>query len=363
MPASLNQPFGVYVHWPYCLSKCPYCDFYSLPDSSVNEKELLHFYKRDILFFRKKKKKFLPVTSVFFGGGTSSLMSSGLLAEILMLLKTHFEFAPSVEITIEANPDAIDAKKMERFADLGVNRLSLGVQALSESALRFLGRRHTVKTALKQLKTAGRIFPCVNADFIYARPGQTVKMWLEELKNIVSLSLLHYSLYQLGIEKNTPFYRRQIQLPDEETARGLYLATNAFMAEAGYPAYEVSNYAAKGYECLHNLTYWRNGNYLGIGPAAHGRIDFLATENPRSVQKWMQQNPVCVNLTPEEKTAERVLMGLRLLKEGFPVSLLDLKGVESAIRFGWGTVRKNLFYPSAEGAVVLNQLILTVLPK
>ena len=355
--------FGVYVHWPYCLSKCPYCDFFSQAGKAMNEEEILKGYQRDILFFARLKKSYLPITSVFFGGGTPSLMSPQSVAKVLTMLQDRFAFDEMPEITIEANPDAIHLEKMQAFRALGVNRLSMGIQALNETDLRFLGRRHTVETALMRLEEAKQLFPKVNADFNYARSHQTLDAWKKELTQILNLNLTHYSLYQLTIEENTPFYRKQVTVPDEETARTFYLMTNKMMREAACPPYEISNYAKAGLECLHNLTYWRGADYLGIGPAAHGRLGLTATENPRSVDTWIKQLPICTQLTQQEKTAEKILTGLRLMQEGFPVSLLNPKGIETAVRVGWGQVKDGLFYPSEEGSLVLNRLILTVLPE
>lgn len=360
----LSKPlFGVYIHWPYCLSKCPYCDFFSQVDNAIDENEILNGYQRDILFFARLKKSYLPITSVFFGGGTPSLMSPESVAKILTMLQDWFDFDSAPEITIEANPDAVNFEKMQVFQSVGVNRLSMGIQALNEADLRFLGRRHTVETALMRLKEAKQIFSKVNADFIYARPGQTPDMWHKELTQILNLNLTHYSLYQLTIEENTPFYRQQIEVPDEETARTFYLMTNDMMRKAACPPYEISNYAQEGFQCVHNLTYWRGYDYLGIGPASHGRLGLTATENPRSVSAWLNALPVCTLLTRQEKMEEKILMGLRLIQEGFPVSLLNPQGVETAVRYGWGNVKDDLFYPSEEGLPVLNRLILTVIPN
>ena len=355
--------FGVYVHWPYCLSKCPYCDFFSQAERAINEEEILKGYQRDILFFARLKKSYLPITSLFFGGGTPSLMSPQSVEKVLTTLQDWFAFDEMPEITMEANPDAINLEKMQAFRAAGVNRLSMGIQALNEADLRFLGRRHTVETALMRLEEAKQIFPKVNADFIYARPHQTPDAWKTELTQILNLNLTHYSLYQLTIEENTPFYRKQVTVPDEETARTFYLMTNKMMEKASLPPYEISNYAQEGFQCVHNLTYWRGYDYLGIGPAAHGRLGLTATENPRSVTAWIKQKPMCTQLTRQEKTEEKILMGLRLMQEGFPVSLLNSKGIETAVRFGWGQVKNGLFFPSEEGTLVLNRLILTVLPE
>lgn len=354
--------FGIYIHWPFCLSKCPYCDFYSCTDKTVDYNILMKNYQRDILFFKSKMNIVPTVTSIFFGGGTPSLMPIDFFENFMAFLKKEFLFSSDVEISLEANPDAIDAQKMFLFQQNGVNRLSIGVQALNDSDLRMLGRRHNVATALNRLAEAKDIFDKVNMDLIYARPNQSVLQWEEELNKALDLNLSHYSLYQLTIEEDTPFGKQNIHIPDEETAVDLYLKTNEIMNQRGKPAYEISNYADLTNQCRHNLTYWLGEDYLGIGPASHGRINLLATQNPRSVKQWLNEKPTCQLLTITERQVEKIIMGLRLYDKGFPLNLLNLSGVQKAMDLGWGFCKNNLFYPTMNGHLLLNQLIELLVP-
>ncbi len=355
-----QQLFGIYIHWPYCLSKCPYCDFASSVCSQIDEEALLNGYQRDLLIFKEKIKETPIITSIFFGGGTPSLMPMSLCESLLDMILHEFSLVPDIEISLEANPDAITLEKMKNFKSLGINRLSIGVQSLNESDLRFLGRRHTLKRALACIDEAGQVFENVNMDLIYARPNQTLSSWEKELTGALALNLPHYSLYQLTIEENTLFGRQRQSIPDEDTAAALYRLTDSMMQAAHIPGYEVSNYARKGYECRHNLTYWRGYDYIGIGPAAQGRIGLWETINPRLVQDWLTSMPIINLLSPAEREEERVLMGLRLKKEGFPCARLNPEGVQKAISYGWGIVKNDLFYPSQEGILLLNQLVLLV---
>ena len=354
--------FGIYIHWPFCLSKCPYCDFYSQTDKTVDYSQLMKCYQRDILFFKAKMKEIPIVSSVFFGGGTPSLMPMDFFKDLMDFLKKEFIFSADIEISLEANPDAIDLQKMIFLKQNGVNRLSMGVQALNDSDLKLLGRRHSVETALNRIKEAKGIFDTVNMDLIYARPNQGILVWEEELNRALDFNLAHYSLYQLTIEENTPFGKQAINVPDEDMATDLYLKTNEIMTQRGRPPYEISNYADFKNQCHHNMTYWAGGDYLGIGPASHGRIGLLATQNPRSVTQWVKEDPICIPLTPTERQAEKIIMGLRLFNKGFSLSLLDSMGVQQAIQWGWGYCKDDLFYPTINGHLLLNRLVELVVP-
>lgn len=358
----LNPLFGIYIHWPYCLSKCPYCDFASSVCKSPDLPTLLKTYARDLSVFKSKLKDLPMVTSIFFGGGTPSLMPVSFFEEILNLIQKNFSVRADVEISLEANPDAITFEKMKDFQKAGLNRLSIGIQSLNESDLHFLGRRHTLARALACIEEAERVFRNINIDLIYARPGQTVLDWETELKSALDLGLPHYSLYQLTIEENTPFGRRNIPSADEETASALYRCTDDIMKAAHVIGYEVSNYAREGYECRHNMTYWLGADYMGIGPAAQGRLNNYETGNCPRVADWIKIPPVCNRLTDMERARERVITGLRLRRQGFPCDKLDSAGIERAVSYGWGCVRNHLFYPTIEGTLLLNQLILLVTP-
>lgn len=350
-----SRLFGVYIHWPYCLSKCPYCDFASTAGARVDEDVLARRYLRELEELPRRR-----ITSVFFGGGTPSLMSVGLVRALVERMAP--DFAPDVEITMEANPDAIDLPKMRALRDIGVNRLSLGVQALDDAALKRLGRRHSAATAMRQADNALRTFGRVNLDLIYARRGQTLPAWEDELNRALALGAPHYALYQLTIEPDTPFGRRGVQAASDAVARDMYLMTDAAMARAGRPAYEVSNYAACGDECRHNMTYWLGADYAGIGPAACGRIGWRATQNPAGVSDWLAGRSEQAPLTKTERATEKILMGLRLRRHGYPARGLNPAGVDRAVRNRWLTLRRGRAYPTAAGILMLNRLILEVLP-
>ena len=356
---SSHFPVSVYIHWPYCLSKCPYCDFASVACHSADEAALGTGYRRDIRALLPPGR---PIQSVFFGGGTPSLMSPRLLSDLLAAIFRDNPQTAACEITLEANPDAIDLSKMRSFQAAGVNRLSLGVQALDEAALRFLGRRHTLRTALERVAQGMTVFGNVNMDLIYARPGQTVEDWRQELERALSFGLPHYSLYQLTIEEGTPFGRRGVGAADEKTGADLYCVTDEIMAAAGVPAYEVSNYARSGFESRHNLTYWTGGDYVGIGPAAHGRIGLTATRNPTSVRDWLERGTETETLTPVERQTEKLLMGLRLRRAFYPVTGLSPQGVQQALAQGWIEQSEAGIRPTRAGTLMLNQLILLLMP-
>lgn len=361
---SVQKPlFGLYLHWPYCLSKCPYCDFFSHPCSAPNEDILLAGYLRDLKQMADLTDN-CTLTSIFFGGGTPSLMSPSFMEKIMHAVTSTFNLSDDIEITMEANPDAITRDKMHTFANLGINRLSIGVQALNDTDLHFLGRRHSVKTALTRIEEAKSVFPRINMDLIYARPNQTAEQWESELQHALSLGLHHYSLYQLTIEENTVFGQKDISPANEEVAEQLYRLTDDIMINAGIPSYEVSNYAKTGEESRHNLTYWTGGNYIGIGPAAHGRIGLKASVSPKSVDKWIKEGISLEQLTPQERFEEYVLMGLRLTHTPFPTQGLSKEGIQKAIKMGWITQSddKTTITPTLAGTLMLNELIVMVLP-
>lgn len=358
MKTPVNRLFGLYVHWPYCLTKCPYCDFFSRAEKKIDETALAGGYIRDLKQIPSKTR----ITSVFFGGGTPSLMSVSMFEMLMKHIRTHVCLSEDVEITVEVNPDAITPEKMKALADLGVNRLSVGVQALNESDLVFLGRRHSVKTALNCIENAQKMGFRVNMDLIYARPEQTLKKWEEELKIALSLGLGHYSLYQLTIEPDTVFGRKNISGADEETAAHLFLNTLEIMEKAGCPAYEVSNFSRPNEECRHNLTYWLGYDYAGIGPSAHGRLGLNATVAPSSVPMWLKNGIESQLLTPEERFEERLLTAMRLPNREFPIKGLNTQGVRRAKENGWLTVTDTSICPTKQGLLFSNTLALWVCP-
>ena len=334
------RPMALYVHWPFCASKCPYCDFNSHVADSIDQGAWRRAYLTEL-------DAWAPVlagrrlTSIFFGGGTPSLMDPDTAAAVIGRARRIWRCAEGadLEITLEANPNSAEAARFEAFRAAGINRLSLGIQALDDSALGFLGRTHSAAEALAALARAKAHFPRVNADMIYARPGQTIAAWQEELARLMGEGLGHLSLYQLTIERGTPFFsahrRGDFTLPGDDDQAGLYLATVEVLAGAGLAAYEVSNYARAREQCRHNLTYWRYGDFLGIGPGAHGRLNLrgaaLATENLRAPADWLAAVGGCgrglkgeTPLTAAERAQEMVMMGLRLA-EG--IAAVDFRAV------------------------------------
>jgi putative oxygen-independent coproporphyrinogen III oxidase len=318
--------FGIYLHWPFCRSKCPYCDF----NSHVRERVDQDRWRRALLAELDHYAATVPgrrVTSVFFGGGTPSLMPPATVAALIERIAHHWSLPRDVEITLEANPTSVESANFADLAAAGVNRVSLGVQALDDESLRFLGRGHSAAEALAAVDVARRHFRRFSFDLIYARPGQSVAGWQAELRRAIDLAGEHLSVYQLTIEANTAFagaHRRgDFVLPVEETAATLFETTQAMLADAGLPAYEISNHARPGAECRHNLVYWRGGDYLGIGPGAHGRLTLAgeryATRQHRAPEAWLATVEGTGHATrehralpPEERRDELLLMGLRL---------------------------------------------------
>ncbi|MBO7332700.1 MAG: radical SAM family heme chaperone HemW [Alphaproteobacteria bacterium] len=347
----MKENFGIYIHWPFCLSKCPYCDFYSCPSKKWDADTFYNGYLRDLNLYPPR-----PVSSVFFGGGTPSLMPVSLVERILNTIDEKFGILPNAEISMEANPDAIDKEKMLTLKNIGINRLSLGVQALNSPDLKKLGRLHSLETALARIEEMQSVFPNHSIDLIYTRPDQSLADWEKELRFALSLNLPHLSLYQLTIEDGTAFARRNIILPDDETVRQMYLLT-LDMTEEKTPFYEVSNFAKKGFECRHNLLYWRKEDYIGIGPAAHGRIQNKGFQNPPDIQKWMDGYRETENLSDEELFEERLIMGLRL-REGISDKGVDKASLLKATQQGWISHQKGRITPTPEGFLMLNKLIL-----
>jgi putative oxygen-independent coproporphyrinogen III oxidase len=322
---------ALYIHWPFCKSKCPYCDFNSHVRASIDEVRWRAALLKDLEHYAALTHG-RSVTSIFFGGGTPSLMSAETVGAVLERAAALWRFDPDVEITLEANPTSVEAARFRAFRSAGVNRASMGVQALDDGALKFLGRGHDVKEALAALEVAREAFERFSFDLIYARPGQTVAAWERELDRAVALAGEHLSVYQLTIETGTAFApahaRGDFVLPDEETQGALYETTVARLEAAGLPAYEISNHARPGAECRHNLVYWRYGDYVGVGPGAHGRLTLgskrVATRQHRAPETWLESverhghggdEPVA--LTPQEQRDELLMMGLRLA-EGIP---------------------------------------------
>ncbi len=353
-----KEPFGLYIHWPYCLSKCPYCDFASSVSKKIDEDMLLKGYLRDLIVFKEKFNIQKEITSIFFGGGTPSLMSEKLFDTLLNEIVKNFKLSNNIEISLEANPDAITKEKMKNFSDSGLNRLSLGIQSLNEKDLLFLGRKHSLKTALQRIDEAKNIFKRINIDLIYARPRQSLKCWEKELTSALSLGLKHYSLYQLTLEEGTPFYKMGIPQISEIQATRLYCLTQEIMQSAGIPAYEISNHASKNEECKHNLLYWEGNDYMGIGPAAHGRINLVATQNYKNPLQWLSNGLTFTKLTTKEREEEKLLMGLRLINKGYPITNINPDKIQIALKNNWIILQKDKIYTTLKGRLLLNKLIL-----
>ena len=321
--------FGLYVHWPFCKAKCPYCDFNSHVRPSVDQARWARALTAEMDHYAREAGE-RCVTSVFFGGGTPSLMTPQTVGAVLEAAAARFTLADDVEITLEANPTSAEAENFAGYRAAGVNRLSLGVQALDDASLSFLGRQHSVAEALDAVRLARRSFDRYSFDIMTARPGQTPDGARDELHRALDEAAEHISIYQLTVEPGTPFeaaWRRgDLPMPDEDTAGTIFDATQRTLTEAGLPAYEVSNHARPGSECRHNLTYWRYGDYVGIGPGAHGRLTLagekMATRQHGAPEVWLDRverhghaTAARNALTPAQRRDELLMMGLRL-REG-----------------------------------------------
>jgi len=321
------SPLALYIHWPFCVSKCPYCDFNSHVRDQVDQARWREALLAD-LSHEARIGPARPLGSIFFGGGTPSLMPPATVAALIEAAERHWGFAPDIEITLEANPSSVEAARFADLAAAGVNRVSLGLQALDDEALRFLGRAHDVAEGLAALDIAQRVFHRVSFDLIYARPGQSEADWAGELGRAIGFGTSHLSLYQLTIEPGTRFAtlvaQGQLETADADHGAALFELTRAATAAAGLPAYEVSNHARPGEESRHNLAYWRYADYLGVGPGAHGRRGSHATLRARKPENWLaridrdghgieREDP----LDAASRATEALLMGLRL-EEGVP---------------------------------------------
>lgn len=318
--------FGLYVHWPFCVSKCPYCDFNSHVADTVDPAAWQRSLLAELDYYGIKTKG-RRLDSVFFGGGTPSLMPPAIAGALLDALAGYWSLAPDLEITLEANPSSVEAQKFADFRAAGVNRVSVGVQSLDNDALRFLGRAHSATDAIQAITIAERTFERTSFDLIYALPGQSRAAWSGQLATALARNPGHLSLYQLTIERGTPFFSDHRNgaffLPEEDLAADLYELTGEMTEKAGLPAYEVSNHAAIGQESRHNLTYWRGGDYVGIGPGAHGRLTIdgkrLQTEQIPGPANWLSAvaekgnaTRLSATVSDTEQIEEFLLMGLRL---------------------------------------------------
>ena len=376
---SETEPFGVYVHWPFCKAKCPYCDFNShVRRGGIDEARFLSAFLEELAYFAALTPG-RRVSSIFFGGGTPSLMRPNSVAAIIDAVALHWNLAGDAEITLEANPTSVEAANFAGYRGAGVNRLSLGVQALDDRSLNALGRQHTAGEALAALALAKRYFDRVSFDLIYAREGQTENAWREELTRALDHAAGHLSLYQLTIEDGTPFAARHaagtLRVPESAQARSLYLLTQELCEAAGLPAYEISNHARTGFESRHNLLYWRGHDYAGIGPGAHSRITANGAKRALSTSKlpeaWLAQVETSGHgieseeaLSAQETAEEYLLMGLRL-SEGIDLARLaaiggtvDAKRIDALAEEGLIARDGKRLAATPQGRLVLNSLIL-----
>lgn len=370
---------AIYIHWPFCKSKCPYCDF----NSHVREKVEFSRWQEALLAELVHMAKHAPdkkVSSIFFGGGTPSLMPPSIAEALIKRVRQLWQATDDMEVTLEANPTSVEIDTFPAFADAGVNRVSLGVQSLDDKELKFLGRGHNAGEAQKAIGLAAKTFDRYSFDLIYARPRQTVAEWEKELSQAIELAGGHISLYQLTIEQNTAFHtayaKGEFALPNEEEAEALYLATEKIMGAHGYVAYEVSNYARPGEESRHNLSYWKGDDYVGIGPGAHGRLTVdgrrIATATLKSPERWLAEverqghaAEVWQEVDAKDEAAERIMMGLRL-KDGiayaaFDNAYLNKKKRDLYIEQGLLENKSDRLQATLKGRLVLNQLVAELL--
>jgi putative oxygen-independent coproporphyrinogen III oxidase len=370
-----GEPLALYVHWPFCVSKCPYCDFNSHVRAAVDQDQ----WRDALLADLAHEARQLPgrrLTSIFFGGGTPSLMEPATVAAVIEAARAQWATADDIEITLEANPNSVEAARFADLAAAGVNRLSLGLQSFDDGALAFLGRAHSAREGLQALATAQQHFDRVSFDLIYALPGDTEASWSGALGQALALGTTHLSLYQLTIEPGTRFAALhaagKLDPLDADRAATLYELTDAMTSAAGLPSYEISNHARTGHESRHNLTYWRYGDYAGIGPGAHGRRLGMRTvryRKPENFLSALSRNGHCIAkeapLSQVEAADEALVMGLRL-REGidiealgrrFGVSLVDWSRVERLVRSGHLTRNGARIAATATGRLLLDSIL------
>jgi putative oxygen-independent coproporphyrinogen III oxidase len=369
---------GIYIHWPFCEKKCPYCDFNSHVRESIDHSDWLNAYLNELRYYANETPKHI-INSVFFGGGTPSLMKASVVGKILDEIQSLWHCSKDIEVTAEANPSSSENKHFKDFRRAGINRLSIGIQSLRDQSLLFLGRLHNADNAINAIKNAAEVFPRFSFDLIYALPGQTPKMWEKELKEALHLAQGHISLYQLTIEPGTEFHKKRVRAAIETVGAELYETTQDIMNKANLPAYEISNHAKKGEESRHNLIYWTGGDYLGIGPGAHGRITHkLQTDmmhNYRDPEKWLSLaitnkfgGQKRETLSDEERRDELVLMGLRLINgislqqfkllTGQPlIKMLDKNKIKTLTHQGYLSTNRGFFKVTSSGRQRLNAII------
>lgn len=375
---------AIYIHYPFCKSKCPYCDFNSHIEEKIDYENYENAYLKEIAFFKERIGK-KCVKTIFFGGGTPSLMPISLIEAILNKISELFEIDENCEISLEANPTSFENDKFQDLRKTGINRLSLGIQALNDVDLKFLGRNHTAKESIATIENAKKIFDNFSFDLIYARPNQSVDAWIKELEFALSFDTKHLSLYQLTIEKGTKFFsdfvNKKFKMPEDEISAKFYEKTNEIMALKGFENYEISNYALPNFQCKHNLAYWQSEDYIGIGAGAHSRIYFENDKKRKAImmlhkpQKWLEtvlKNNSGIQKIDEilkkELVEEIVLMGLRLengidnsffynhidkkISEIFNFKKLEILKKENLIEFNQDFIRI-----SKNGKILTNSII------
>ncbi len=387
-----NKEIAVYIHWPYCKSKCPYCDFNShvpLSDEVSWVERWVRAYQTSMASYHEELSGRV-ITSIFFGGGTPSLMPPKLVHEIIQSLSIYAQLDEQCEITLEANPTSSEAQKFKAFKAAGVNRISIGIQSLQEKHLKFLGREHSVVEAMEAIDLAKKTFARTNFDFIYALPDQALSDWQHELEEVLSIVDKHVSLYQLTIEKGTPFFALERDgvfiMPENEQAAEFYKLTEEMTSARGLPAYEISNYAALNEASRHNLTYWKYGDYLGIGPGAHGRVRNekgvrVATVETHDPMRWLTQLEAEKSgqkqrelILPAQAAEEWLMVGLRLTggidinechqKTGIYFdSLVSIKKLNLLQEEGLIALENGQLKASLRGRLVLNSLVAYLIDK
>ena len=369
---------SIYIHYPYCLSKCHYCDFISFPCLNKEMENLTDFYLKELDYFNTITKND-EITSIYFGGGTPSLMPLSMLESILNHINKLWHIKKDIEITIEANPKTITKDKLKAYKTYNINRLSIGIQSLNNDSLKFLGRIHDKEDALQTLSLAQSYFDNINADFIYAIPNQTLSMWENELRDIVKLNLPHLSLYELIIEENTKLYKDviagKVNIINENIATDMYILTNEYLKNTT-PQYEVSNYAKTSYQSQHNINYWEGGDYIGIGVASASRITknkkFYLNENEPTISKWKEKindnNWHFEELTQNERAEELIIMGLRQIK-GISITqfeniigdsffnFIDMKKLQNMIDNDFIILNDNNIKTTNKGMLVLDSIL------
>ncbi len=373
-----NGGFGLYVHWPFCQAKCPYCDFNSHVTANIDQSVWVKAYQSELARLSEQLEGRV-LNSIFFGGGTPSLMHPDTVAAVIEAARDIWPFANDIEISLEANPGSVEAGRFAGYRDAGVNRISMGIQALNDTDLRRLGRIHSVAEAKAAFDIARNCFDRVSFDLIYARQGQTPQDWQAELTEALSMSIDHLSLYQLTIEEGTAFGDRYARgklrdLPSDDSAADMYQLTQDICAAHGMPAYEVSNHAVPGAESRHNLIYWRYGDYVGIGPGAHGRITLdgtrYATETHRAPGAWLEAvskgsgENLREALEREDAAVECLMMGMRLREgldmeryaqlSGTPLKNEELQDLE---KMGMISISGQRLHATDKGRAVLNAIL------